>query len=42
MRSSTSTSRMRGTLSSTHGSLVNRHAAISGSAAFLLPSTSMV
>ena len=37
----TSTSPMRGMLVSTHSSVVSRHAASSGSAAFLLPSTSM-
>ena len=35
-----STSRMRGAFSSTHSSVVRRHAARIGSAAFLLPSTS--
>ncbi len=35
-----STSLMRGMLVSTHSSLVRRHAASNGSAAFLLPSTS--
>ena len=39
-RAITSTSAMRGTLVSVHGSSVSRQAAISGSAAFLLPSTS--
>ena len=38
-RAITSTSRMRGTFVSTHSSSVSRHAASSGSAAFLLPST---
>ena len=38
-RAITSTSRMRGTLVSTHSSVVSRQAASSGSAAFLLPST---
>ena len=37
--SSTSTSRMRGTFSRTHSWSVSRQAAISGSAAFLFPST---
>src|SRR5205807_1804006 len=39
-RAITSTSLIRGTLVRTHSSLVSRHAASSGSAAFLLPSTS--
>ena len=39
-RAITSTSAMRGMLVSVHHSSVNRHAATSGSAAFLLPSTS--
>src|SRR5581483_3845364 len=39
-RAITSTSLMRGTFVSTHASVVSRHAASSGSAAFLLPSTS--
>ena len=38
-RAITSTSPIRGTLVSTHSSSVSRHAASSGSAAFLLPST---
>ena len=38
----TSTSPMRGMFVSTHSSVVSRHAASSGSAAFLLPSTSIV
>src|SRR6266496_2916822 len=40
-RAMTSTSPMRGTFSSTHCSSVIRQAATSGSAEFLLPSTSM-
>src|SRR5262249_5340756 len=38
-RAITSTSLIRGTLVRTHSSVVSRHAASSGSAAFLLPST---
>ena len=40
--SNTSTSRMRGTFDSTHSSSVSRHAASSGNAEFLLPSTATV
>ena len=40
--SSTSTSRIRGTLLMTHSSSLRRQAAISGSAEFLLPSTATV
>src|SRR5207237_1871509 len=39
-RAITSTSLMRGTFVSTHSWVVSKHAASSGSAAFLLPSTS--
>src|SRR5690349_24544516 len=41
MSSRTSTSRIRGTFSSTHSWSVSKHAAMSGSAEFLFPSTAM-